>query len=435
MKSTSTFQIIALSVAVFFLIIGIVVFALRGGSFSGTSQGPVVIWGTLDQQTMQGVINTLKATDNSFNNVTYTEKDPALYENSIVNAIAAGNPPDLFLLPQSDIAQFSDKVQTIPYSAVSQSTFISSFVDEGQLFLTQGGAYALPLTIDPLVMYWNRDLLASGGIALPPALWSDLTNDAPKLTQVDAAGNIKTSAAPLGLWTNITNAKAVLSTLFMQAGDQIISTDQNGTPAAVFGTRPQQASETPAESALRFYTDFANPSKSVYSWNRAMPLSQDAFAAGKLALYFGYASEYNAIEARNPNLHFDVALMPQAQGGSSTTFGTMVGLAMPRGAKNPTGALAIAEKLTAAAAAGTVAQAFNLPPVRRDLIQNAPGNAVQQTFMKSALIARAWYDPNPPATDSIFQTMVESVVSGAATPADAVQAAAQAFVRLVPPKS
>jgi len=434
MKPSNTFQILIIGVAVFLLIIGIVVFALFGGKFGGGSQGPVVIWGTSDSQTMNNVINTLRITDKSFDSVTYVQKDVALYENGIVNAIAAGSPPDLLLLPQADIAQFSDKLQIIPYSSVSQSAYTNAFVDEAQLFLTPVGEYALPLMIDPLVMYWNRDLFATAGIASPPALWSDLINNAPKLTTSDAAGNIKRSAAALGLWNNVTNAKAIFSTLVMQAGDRIVAQNEaTGKEISVFGSRPQGAVETPAESALRFYTDFANPSKSVYSWNRAQPDAQDAFAAGNSALYFGYASEAGELQARNPNLHFGVALMPQAQGGSTNiTYGNMTGLAIPRGAKNATGALAIAQKFTASAGADLIAQNFHLPPVARALIQNVPDDATQQIFMKSALIARAWYDPNPPATNSIFQAMVESVVSGAVAPADAVMTGTQAFTRLLP---
>ena len=432
MKPSSSFQIIVISVAVIFLVAGVVAFALFGGAFGSSSQGSVVVWGTFDSQTMQGVISTLRTSDNSFNNVTYVQKDPATYENDIVNAIAAGTPPDLFLLPQADIAQFTDKIQPISYNSVSQASFTNSFIDEGQLFLTPSGVLALPFTIDPLVMYWNRDIFASAGISLPPASWGDLINDAPNLSQIDAGGTIKRSAVALGLWSNVTNAKAIFSTLVMQAGDPII-VETNGVWSSVFGTNPKNSTEVPAESALRFYTDFANPSKTVYSWSRALPLAQDAFAAGNTALYFGYASEYSVLQARNPNLHFGVAIVPQAQGSNtSITYGNITGLAIPRGAKNTGGALSIAQKLTAASAITLVAKALGEPPVRRDLIQSVPSDAVQDTFMQSALISRAWFDPNPPATDAIFQTMVESVVSGAAATTDATSAAAQAFSRLLP---
>ena len=61
------------------------------------------------------------------------------------------------------------------------------------------------------------------------------------------------------------------------------------------------------ETALLFYTDFTNPSKTSYSWNAALPQSFDAFTSGELAAYLGYASEYNSIISRNPNLRFKSA--------------------------------------------------------------------------------------------------------------------------------
>ncbi|MDE2213375.1 MAG: extracellular solute-binding protein [Patescibacteria group bacterium] len=435
MKSTSPFQLIVVTICVVLLLAGIGAFALLGGAFGGSPVGAVTLWGTLDSQAMQNVISTLRQGDKSFDQITYVQKDPTTYESDLVNAIAAGNPPDLFLLPQDDLVQLGNKVEIIPYSAVSQSTYVSSYVDESQLFLTSQGTVALPFAIDPLVMYWNRDLYASAGIASPPTYWSDFLNDAPRLTAFDAAKNISRSAVALGLWSNVDNVKPILSALIMQAGDPIVSlSPQSGQEVPVFGTNPQNLTENPAEAALRFYTDFADPSKTTYSWNNALSDSRSEFVAGVLATYFGFASEYAGLVAANPNLHFSVALLPQAQGeNTEITYGNLIGIAIARGSKNPQGALTIAEKLTSATAGAAVSQAFSLPPARRDLIsqgQKNPQSAASAVFDQSALISQAWIDPDPSGSDQIFQTMIESVVSGASTPADAVSSASEAFARL-----
>ncbi len=433
MKNLSLFQVIVMTMSGFLLIIGLVVFALRGGSFSSTSVGSVTIWGTLDGPTVQSVLNTIRQSDKTLSQVNYVEKDPATYETDLINAIAAGTPPDLFLLPQDDIAQFSDKVQTIPYSSISQSAFNSTYIDESQLYLTPSGTIALPLLVDPLVMYWNRDLFATAGIPLPPSHWSEVLADAPRLTVIDQTSSIKRSAAALGFWSNVTNAKEIFSTLVMQAGDPIVS-QKNSLATPVFGTNPSGAAEVPAEAALRFYTDFANPSKTVYSWNRSQPLARDAFTAGETAMYFGFASEEQTLTSSNPNLRAAVALIPQVDGsGVSITYGKLMGFAIPRGAANVTGAVTVAGALTGATDATLFANAFHLPPARRDLLQQAPANdPAMLVFMQSALIARGFVDPNPIATDNVFRTMVESVVSGAQTPADAVSAGMQKFAQLFP---
>ena len=427
----SPFQMILLVVSVFVAIFGVVVFALFSGALK-SSTGPVTIWGTVSSQAMQGVFNTLKVSDKAYDTVTYVQKDPASYQAELVNAIASGNPPDLIIMTQEDIAVLQNKVQVIPYASFSQSAFLSAYIDEGQLFLTGTGALALPFVVDPLEMYWNRDLFAAAGLANPPTYWSDLVTTAPLLTKSDAAGTIRQSAAGLGLWSNVNNAKELIATLFIQAGEPITSV-QGGALTSLYGRGPNGS--VPAESALRFYTDFANPSKTVYAWNHAMPGSRDAFISGTTALYFGFAGEYNGIVAGNPNIHVGVAMLPQVQGQSFTaTYGRLYGLAIPRSAPNPTGALAIASSLTGTAGAVAVMTNLGLPSGRRDIGLDTRANAIQQVAQSSALVARGWLDPDPSTTAAIFQTMIESVVSGAQSPADAVGGVEQAFERLFVPQ-
>ncbi|MBC7836941.1 extracellular solute-binding protein, partial [Acetobacteraceae bacterium] len=344
MQQLSTFQIIVLGIFVALILIGVGVFAASGGFVSGTDVGKVTIWGTTDIDEMQAVLDTLRPADQAFQDVVYIEKDPATYTAELINAMAAGGGPDLFLVSLSQINSFSDKILTIPYSEVSQGSFINAFIDEGQLFLGPQGALALPFIVDPLVMYWNRDLFSSAGIANHPLYWNDFLSLAPKVSSLDGISAVKRSAVALGVWSNIANAKEILSNLFLQAGDRIISRDVEGKLVAVLGDRAQGATTDPASSALRFYTEFANPSKTSYSWNRSLPKSNDMFASGDLAVYFGFASELRIFAARNPNLRYSVALIPQIEGnGTRSTFARLTGLAIPRTSRNVIGALEVAK--------------------------------------------------------------------------------------------
>jgi multiple sugar transport system substrate-binding protein len=429
----STFQIIVLGIFSSLILVGIGVFAAFGGVLGGGSVGPVVIWGTLDTQTMQGIIDDLKTDDKTLESVTYVQKSPASYESELINAMASGSGPDLFLLGDDQALSFSDKILTIPFSAVSQGSYLGSYVDEAQLFLTPQGTLALPFTLDPLVMYWNRDIFASAGVASPPSLWSEFLTLAPKITSLDNNSTVQKSAVALGEWRNIPHAKAILATLFMQVGDSVVGRAPDGTPAVTLGQEHPGVSGNPAESGLRFYTDFANPSKTSYSWNRSLPLAEDAFVAGDAAMYLGFASEYTDIAARNPNLRFGVALLPQInQGGAQLTYGHMVGFAISRSARNIAGALAVAQTLSGKAAVGLVSGAMSLPPVRRDVTVDTTGSATAGVFVQSGLIARGWLDPAPLGSDAVFQTMIESVVSGKSPPATAVSEGAQALSQLLP---
>lgn len=420
----STFQIIVLGVCAALILIGVGVFASFGGAFgSSGGTGQVVIWGTLNVTAMETILSDLKSADDRFQEVLYTEKNPATYDAELLNAMASGNAPDLFLLDSEKLHSFSDKIVTIPYRMVSQTVFLNAFVDESELFLTSQGELALPFLIDPMVMYWNKDILASGGLAEPPRYWNDLLALAPKITALDRS-NITKSAVALGTWSNIAHAKEILATLFMQAGDRVMVRSSDGGLVPVLGSDTGGGSSD-AASALRFYTDFANPTKTTYSWNRSLPLSTTAFTSGDVALYFGFVSEYETLAARNPNLRFGIAQMPQVEGAlSSATFGRMVGLAIPRSAKNIEGAATVAQGLVSVEAIQLVSQVTGLPPVRRDVSFDTSANANTAVFAQAALISRGWLDPSSNGTDRVFKTMIESVISGAAEPASAVGTAA-----------
>lgn len=428
----STFQLIVISLFVAFIIIGVGTFALFGGVFGGSRVGAVIIWGTEPRETMEFIIESMSTNDNAFEEVRYVEQDPETYRTVLVNAMASGRAPDLFMVSQEDLQSFSDKIQPIPYGVVSQSQFVSSYVDEGQLFLTPQGSLALPFRVDPLVMYWNRDLFASAGVAQAPQYWNEFLTLAPKMYSANASQNITRSVVAMGTWENVLYAKGILSTLFMQAGEYLTARDSSGKLIPIFGDAGQGENSS-AESALRFYTEFANPSKSNYSWNRSLPRSDRAFVSGQLGVYFGRASEYFSIAEANPNLRYAVSMMPQLQGGSTQlTFGTLTGFSIPLGSRNASGAAVIATKLTSPKAAELLVQKTGMPSARRDSAPNTSNNAVADVFFKSALISRGWTDPNSAETDRLFKSMIESVISGSLEPAAAVNEAQQEFSRILP---
>lgn len=428
----SVFQLVVTGIFVAFIVIGVGVFALFGGLGGGGAVGAVEVWGTLPAGMVENTLTTLRAGDDTLRDVTYVEKSPETYESELVSAMAAGVGPDLFLVAHEDILAFADKVLIIPYGLVSQGTFASSFIDEGQLFLTSQGSLALPLLIDPLVMYWNRALFSSAGVGAAPKYWNDFLTLAPKITSLDSSATLRRSAAALGTWANIKNAKPILSALIMQAGDPLVGRTAEGTLYSVLGTTPESAAENPSTSALRFYTEFGNPSKAVYSWNRSLPEAQDAFVGGDVAAYFGFASEYRTILSRNPNLQLGVEALPQIQGdGPRLTYGALTGVAISRSARNPQGAAAVAQRVTSREGAALFSQATGLPPARRDVAVDTSRDAVAQVFVQSALIARGWLDPAPTETDAMFKEMIESVVSGRSLPAEAISDAARLLDQLV----
>lgn len=415
MKRINTFQIVATGAFILFAVVGVFVFAGIGGFNSKENTiGEVRVWGTYPQATMNALLNQLSLEDQRFGEIVYTEKAPDTFDKELVEALAAGRGPDVFFLRQDSIMRNRDKVRLIQYETLSARSFRDTFVEEGELFLVGDGIIAMPFALDPMVMYWNRDHYARAGVARPPRYWDEFLPlaESGKLTIRNENGQITQSALAIGEYRNIKNAKEFLSMLIMQAGSPITSVSEEGKVVARLTTVSDENS--PAENALRFYTDFANPVKSIYTWNRGLPEAERAFVSGDLATYIGFASELSRIRAQNANLNFDVSLVPQVRNSkSSVTFGNLYGLAMSRATQNPNGALAAIFLLTSNGALKFLSDETALAPVSRELLLDKPNDPFKAILVDATLQSRAWLDPDNGKTETIFKEMIESVASGA----------------------
>ncbi len=392
--------------------------------------GEVVLWGTVSENIMRKPIEEFNNQYNKLFSLKYKEKPSATFESDLIEALAAGKGPDLFFLSQDMILKDKDKVFTIPYNSISQRDFKSNFIEEGELYLTDDGVLALPFIINPLVMYWNRDIFSSSGVAREPFFWDEFFTLAPILTTVDRVKNISKSAVALGEFSNITNVKDILSALLFQSGDDIIKKTSKKVEV-VLGDSASGGGK-PAESALRFFMEFSNSAKPFYSWNKSLPSSKDMFTSGDLAIYFGYAGELSNIIAKNSHLNFSISPIPQIRdSGKKITFGKMYGLAIAKNSKNQRTAFQAAFLLTDAEFLENFAKITKLPPVRRDLLAKKQTDQYNSVFYESAIMSKGWLDPNPNASYNVFRDMVESVSSGKNRISEAVLDATSEMRRLI----
>ena len=424
---SNTFQTVVLWIFLVFLVLGVLLFAgvLPGFRDTDTYGGEVTLWGTIPFDTITPVLNQVGIDYRDNFTLTYVAKSPSTYESDLIQALAAGKGPDLFMLPQDLIVKHEDKVFLIPPASLSERMFMDTFIEGSELYVTKNGAIGLPFTIDPMVLYWNRDLFSAAGIANPPRYWDEFLTMSPKISRIDESKNVLTGFTALGEFGNVLHAKDILSLLFLQSDDAIISRGALGGLDTVFGKR-NTANERPAESALRFYTEFSNPSKTVYSWNRSLPSSRDMFARGGLAVYFGYGGEITGLREKNPHLNFDIAPVPQVrERRKQKTFGRMTALAVAKNSSNVETAFAVAYALTGATVSRQIGDILFLPPARRDLLSETQTNAFGPVLYGGALMAHAWLDPDPNESYTIFKDMVESVSSGRVEPEGAVESAAR----------
>lgn len=412
-------------------IAGVLIFSIAIGGGDSNTVGAIKIWGTLDQGAFAVVMRQAAETHPELGQVTYEQKDAVTFESELTNALASGSGPDLFLLRQDYALKDAAKTSLVPFSALSKAQFENTFIEAASPFLAQNGIIAVPIFADPLVLYWNKDMLASAGYAQAPKYWDELYQIAPKASKRDDSGAIVKSTIALGEYKNVTNAKDILATLILQAKGDITTYDNAGRLIPALAPRAGASSVQSTASALRFFTEFADPSKNHYSWNRSLPESQKAFSAGDVALYIGYASEAPLITRTNPNLNFGLAPIPQIRTVSNTINTAHVwGLAASRAGKNPHGAITVAFLLVSADTGAALSSALGIPSARRDIL-NKPAQGNDDFFNKQAILAHSWLDPDPEKTAEVFRAMIENTTSGTLLAAEAVQRADQELAHIL----
>lgn len=417
------FQIILIGVFAALAVGGLIFFAAFRG-FSNDSDPisrGVVMWGTLDSEAFMDTINAIRENNDVWSAVRYEQKDSRTFTSELVNAIAEGHGPDLVVIPNDLIISQAAKFTPIPYDSLSQRDFRDTYIRGAEIFMFPEGIYALPLAVDPLVMYWNRSLFASNGFSAPPATWEELVRTTvPTLTKRTDNNDVLQSAVAFGQHVNVQNAKELVMMLMMQAGSMIASIRDDGVFYNL-DTSSTDGNVQPGSAAVRFYTEFSDPGKSTYSWNRSLPLDRNAFLSGDLALYFGFGSEVIEIANGNPNLDFDLTEVPQSAGTQlKTSYGTIYGLSLLRSARNPEGAYAVMQVLGNAGNAEAIARSLLFAPVHRSTLASGSTNPFEAVIYRAALVARGWLDPEPTESDNIMREMIEDVVAGRTTIGSAV---------------
>jgi len=390
--------------------------------------GTISIWGTLPAVTVDGILRGLSEENDGFRAVTYRHIQPEDFDREFVDALADQVPPDLLLVSHERLVKHRNRLQPIPYDLFPERDFRTSYIDGAAIFALSDGLYGLPIAVDPIVMYWNRDMFSTNGFLTPPTTWEEIVSDTvPKLTERDFNRVIQRSAIAMGEYSNVKNAFPVISMLMIQGGSALV-TEKNSKYKISLNDSFSSTVKNPFTSAMTFYTNFSNVNNTLYSWNRTLDLDRDMFLREDLASYFGYGSEGRDIEIKNPNLSFDIAEVPQ--GASATvkrTYGKFYGLMIPRAAKNQNGAFTVMQTLGSVENTKILSDSYNMAPVYRNSLQVGSNDFYGRVIYQSAFNARGWLNPDMDRVGPVFTKVLEDVSSNRK---DAASAVNDASVRL-----
>lgn len=271
------------------------------------------------------------------------------YEKQLTDAWVEDNgtnnlSPDIYFIPNTKINTYKNRITPLPakiklpYRQVTQSgagpfkkTDIRDYMKEEKtislgdvenLFvptvysdvIIDDKIYGLPLSVETLGLFYNKEILDASGIAQAPSSWDELVEDVKKISLLneDKTTFVQSGASLGGSLKNIPNAIDILILLMKQSGVSVNSGSEN--TISFYKDKKTDA----AVKALGFYTDFANPTKEVYSWNDSMNQALDVFKAKGSAFYFGYPYDIEKIDSswyedkkNGEKTWFDIAQVPQ----------------------------------------------------------------------------------------------------------------------------
>src|SRR3989344_5047632 len=155
------FQLVTIIVFIALAVFGILVFSGAvpiGNNKKAGGLGTVVLWGTAKNSVIASLLEEFNNANPTFI-VKYEQKSADSFDQDLLEALAGGTGPDMFFLPSNLAFHYANKIFTIPYQSYPLASFKNNFAGAGEVFLTSKGILAFPLSIDPLVMYYNRSML------------------------------------------------------------------------------------------------------------------------------------------------------------------------------------------------------------------------------------------------------------------------------------
>ena len=270
----SKFQLAVLIIFGLCIVGGIIAFSAYKGS--GNETVDLSIWGTLEEQQWSTWYSATLFYQNSDYRITYKFVPESTFDSELVNALAEDRGPDIILAFHDKILKNQGKLYPIPYTSFTLRDFQNTFIDGAEVLRTPKGVLGIPVAVDPLVLFYNKDIFSNFSLVRSPRLWEEMYGMSRSMTLSEkSTGNIVQATIPLGSFSNVLHSKEIISTMIMQAGGKVVTDTENFVRASI--NENFNLPYSPGNAGLLFFTEFSNPAKVFYTWNRSMPDSLTSF--------------------------------------------------------------------------------------------------------------------------------------------------------------
>ncbi len=398
-----------------------------------------------EESSLKPVLDAYK-TGHPYVTINYKQIPLDELENELLNALAEDRGPDIVSLPITWLKKYQSKLvympptTTIAYQHLEGSikkeivteyatnptmsmrklkdSFIDTVYEDVVLPTeiinpitkkpeTQPKVYGLPLGIDTLAMFYNKDILNKSNISLPPNDWGNFVDAVQKITKKDNTDKLILYGTALGTNNNVSHPVDLVALLMMQNGANMTrgnSVTFNESVTLSRGGRER----SPGLESLEFYASFATPSKDVYTWNSEINYDLNIFRQGKLAFMFGYFDDYKVLKKTAPTLKFDVAKIPQITGNPEINFASYYVESVLKKSKHKDQAWDLIQFITSEKEVVKYLELTQRPTALRQLIDSQRESLDIGVFSQQLLTSKNWYrGKNPQKMDLIFREIIE----------------------------
>lgn len=376
-------------------------------------------------------------------------KDAKEYEAQVVNEIADGAGPDIWLVRSDWIPKHAAKSIAIevtsgtPDPIAAVKTVIEPALVDMNVY--QGKLYGIPLFADSLAVIYNQDFYNNAAESLSdsdrgilgtfPATWALVKAQTALVTK--KAGNVITrSGMALGTAETTYSPVDVLSALLLQRGATVLSEDE---VSVTFNLAKFEGGKSvfPATEATDLFTSFARSSESSYSWNNDLGNATDAFTAGKTGAVIGYYSLVQGWLKQSLGFSMVITPLPQISAeGERVDFGVTWSHIVSGQTKSPSLARAYLSYLTRNDIQVAYAEETGKVSVLPIKLLTVPTSAVKSAdafrslFISQLKTAKQLQKKEWIAVDEYLQDLIKLVVNSKQLPQTAVDSIAERMKEL-----
>lgn len=346
-------------------------------------------------------------------------------------ALNAGEPVQLSVLFSIDVFDLMDQDVIVPFDDLvatdDERQWLQSFYPALMENSTvDGKVYGIPFQRSTIVMYYNKDAFRDAGLdpEIPPATWDEMVEAAKKLTKRDASGNV----TQWGLHVPSSGYPYWMFQAFAMQNNQVL---MSGDGTEVFFDHPAVL------ESLEFWRDLSHTHdvmpKGVIDWGTL----RQKFLEGSTAMMWHTTGNLTPVrnEAR---FDFGVAMLPAKQRRGSPTGGGNFYVFKQASAEERKAALEFIRWMTSPerAADWSIATGYvgvrpdaYLTPALSEYVEGFAAAAVARDQLEYATAEFSTYETA--RVKKFLDDAIQSVLTGQAQPAQALQGAQAAAERVL----